>query len=96
MNSTHWAPVTVVAVLSLIIILSGAKLSRSYSPITKADLTGAWALTLTGDTGCGASAGYLTLMLCGLDEIERLGIGILPGGEEILLVGLLGFWPCRG
>jgi hypothetical protein len=65
MKSMHWAPITVVAVLWLTIILSGANLSKGNGTITKAGLTGSWAMTLTGDTGCGRSASYITFTLNG-------------------------------
>jgi hypothetical protein len=55
----------IAAALSLAIILSGANVSKAGGTITKAGLTGTWAMTLTGDTWCGASASYVTFTLNG-------------------------------
>lgn len=51
-------------VLSVVALVSLVKLSRaSIGTITKADLSGPWAVTLTGDTGCGVTTDYLTFTL---------------------------------
>jgi hypothetical protein len=57
------ARLTVAIVLSLTVLFSVAKLSKATGTITKADLTGPWAMTLTGDTGCGISTSYVTFTL---------------------------------
>lgn len=57
------ARLTVAIVLSLITLISVAQLSKATGTITKGDLTGPWAMTLTGDTGCGVSTSLVTFTL---------------------------------
>lgn len=59
----HWARFVVPAVLSLVTILSLPKLGQATGTVTKADLSGPWAMTLTGDTGCGITTLYVTFNL---------------------------------
>jgi len=54
----------ILAALCLVTIASLVKLSRaSIGTINKADLSGPWAMTLTGDTGCGMGTSYVTFTL---------------------------------
>src|SRR5215471_6566615 len=54
----------VFGLLCAIAVVSAAKIGRaSVGTITKSDLTGPWAMTLTGDTGCGISTSYVTFTL---------------------------------
>jgi hypothetical protein len=58
------ARVAILVVLALVITGSIVKLSRAtIGTITKADLSGAWAATLTGDTGCGIATSHFTFTL---------------------------------
>lgn len=57
------ARLTVAIALTLITLVSVAQLSKATGTITKADLTGPWAMTLTGDTGCGISTSLVTFTL---------------------------------
>src|SRR5215469_9706750 len=59
----HWARFAVVAVLSIISVLSVAQLANATGTISKADLSGPWAMSLVGDTGCGISSMYVTFTL---------------------------------
>jgi hypothetical protein len=52
-----------IAVLSLGLVASSVRLSSATGTITKLDLVGAWAATLTGDTGCGITTLYVTFTL---------------------------------
>ena len=50
----HPARVVVIALLTLVTVVSAVKLSRaSIGVISKADLAGPWQATLIGNTGCG-------------------------------------------
>ena len=52
------------AALSLVTALSLVKPAKAtIGTIGKADLSGAWAATLTGDTGCGVTTLYVTFTL---------------------------------
>jgi hypothetical protein len=53
----------VLVVLSLITVASLVKLSKATGTITKADLSGPWAMTVTGVTGCGETTMYVTFTL---------------------------------
>jgi len=58
------ARVALLGVVCLAVLFSWVKLSRAtIGNISKADLTGPWAMTLTGDTGCGISTSYVTFTL---------------------------------
>jgi len=50
-------------VLTLVTVASLVKLTKATGTITKADLSGPWAATLTGDTGCGINTLYVTFNL---------------------------------
>jgi len=53
-----------IAVLSLITLISAVKPGgATVGTITKADLSGPWAATITGDTGCGITTYYFTFTL---------------------------------
>jgi hypothetical protein len=53
----------VVAVLSLVTILSAAKLGEATGTITKEELSGPWVMTLAGDTSCSISSLYIAFIL---------------------------------
>ena len=56
--------VAFIAVLSLLALISAAEPSRAtIGTITKADLSGPWAATITGDTGCGITTYFFTFTL---------------------------------
>jgi hypothetical protein len=58
------ARLVIFVVLSLVVTGSIVKLSRAtIGTITKADLSGAWAATLTGDTGCGIATSHFAFTL---------------------------------
>ena len=61
----HWARFAAATVLSLVTMLSVVTVGEATGTISKADLSGPWAMTLTGDTGCGVSTLYVTLNLNG-------------------------------
>ena len=48
------------AALSLALTLAVVKPAKATGNIGKADLVGPWAVTLTGDTGCGITTMYVT------------------------------------
>jgi hypothetical protein len=56
--------VAFIALAALISLISAAKPSgATVGTITKADLSGPWAATITGDTGCGITTYYFTFAL---------------------------------
>jgi len=56
--------VALIAALALISLISTAKPGgATVGTITKADLSGPWAATITGDTGCGITTYYFTFTL---------------------------------
>jgi hypothetical protein len=58
------ARVLVLGVLCLVALVSVAKRSKAtIGTVTKADLSGPWAMTLTGVTGCGETTMYVTFTL---------------------------------
>jgi hypothetical protein len=60
MNS-HRKPIRLlVGVLSVVAVASLSSVSQATGVIGKEDLAGPWAMTLTGDTGCGVSTSLAT------------------------------------
>jgi hypothetical protein len=58
------ARLAILVVLSLVTVASLVKLGRaSIGTVTKADLSGPWAMTLIGNTGCGITTLYVTFAL---------------------------------
>ena len=57
------ARLVLLVVLSFIAVFSFVTLTKATGTISKGDLTGQWAMTLTGDTGCGISTSYVTFSL---------------------------------
>ena len=57
------ARLTVAIALSVVALLAVAQRSKATGTITKADLSGPWAMTLIGNTGCGMSTMYVTFTL---------------------------------
>jgi hypothetical protein len=63
-QSTAPGRVALVAVFSLFALILSVKPSgATVGTITKADLSGPWAATITGDTGCGITTLYFTFTL---------------------------------
>jgi hypothetical protein len=61
---TATARVVFIATLSLLTLLWSVRPSgATIGTITKADLSGPWAATITGDTGCGITTVYFTFTL---------------------------------
>jgi hypothetical protein len=61
-NRRRWR-LLIVAALSLITAASLVRRSKATGLVNKADLAGPWAMTLTGDTGCGISTSWVTFTL---------------------------------
>jgi hypothetical protein len=59
-TTARWA---VAAVLSLVTVFSMVTPAGATGTVSKPDLSGPWALSLIGDTGCGMSTMYVTLNL---------------------------------
>jgi hypothetical protein len=49
--------------IGLVALAMLARSSQATGTITMADLSGPWAMTLTGDTGCGITTSYVTFTL---------------------------------